>query len=124
MTIRHVAYGLCLRTRRGRQQILLRQRPAIETVMTGMWELPSLTDFTVPAEHLRLTVRHAIMQVNYVASIRDVAEHEVAELATEATAERRWVPLEKVALLPLTGLARKVLARTHLLMDATRKSDA
>jgi len=38
-----------------------------------------------------------------------------AEAMTVAGGERRWVPLGEAAGMPLTGLARKVLARLHLL---------
>jgi hypothetical protein len=68
----------------------------------------------VPDEALRMTVRHAIMQVNYYVRIRTVGEDDVEALAV-ASATRRWVPLAEASNLPLTGLARKVLMRAHLL---------
>ncbi len=61
-----------------------------------------------------MTVRHAIMQVNYYVRIRTVFEDDV-EAMTVAGGERRWVPLREAAGMALTGLARKVLARAHLL---------
>ncbi len=61
-----------------------------------------------------MTVRHAIMQVNYYVRIRTVFEDDV-EALTVAGGERRWVPLGEAARMPLTGLARKVLGRAHLL---------
>jgi A/G-specific adenine glycosylase len=93
---------------------LLQQRAATETVMPGLWELPVLRETKVPAEDLRMTVRHAIMQVNYYARIRTVFEDDVDAMAAEGGA-RRWVPLGEAAGMALTGLARKVLARAHLL---------
>jgi len=90
-------------------------------VMPGMWELPALLDAGVPDDELRMTVRHAIMQVNYYVRIRTVFEDD-AEAMTLAGGERRWVPLGEAAGMPLTGLARKVLARAHLL--PTRALDA
>jgi hypothetical protein len=39
-----------------------------------------------------MTVRHAIMQVNYYVRIRTVFEDD-AEAMTVAAGERRWVPL-------------------------------
>ena len=39
---------------------------------------------------------------------------------TVAGGERRWVPLSEAAGMPLTGLARKVLARAHLLPTPAR----
>jgi A/G-specific adenine glycosylase len=94
--------------------VLLEQRPAQQTVMPGMWELPMLVRSDVPQKDLRMTVRHAIMQVNYYVRIRTVFEDDI-ESMTMAGGERRWVPLREAAGMALTGLARKVLTRAHLL---------
>lgn len=64
-----------------------------------------------------MTVRHAIMQVNYYVRIRTVFEDDV-EALTVAGGERRWVPLGEAAGMALTGLTRKVLTRAHLLPSA------
>ena len=61
-----------------------------------------------------MTLRHAIMQVNYYVRIRTVFEDDVQTM-TAAGKERRWVPLREAAGMALTGLTRKVLVRTHLL---------
>jgi A/G-specific adenine glycosylase len=122
MLSREVAYALCLRDSpsngRARRQpvseVLLNQRPESQTVMPGMWELPALKETNVPDDDLRMTVRHAIMQVNYYVRIRAVGEDDVESLAV-ASDTRRWVSLAGAATLPLTGLARKVLMRAHLL---------
>jgi A/G-specific adenine glycosylase len=118
MICREVAYALSVRRgRKGGQahrEVLLEQRPVAQTVMPGLWELPSLMDNTVSEEELRLTVRHAIMQVNYKVHIRTVVEDDIDTL-TVAGGVRRWVPLKNVAGMALTGLARKVLTRLHLL---------
>jgi A/G-specific adenine glycosylase len=125
MMSRAVAYALSVRMSpargRGRtpstREVLLEQRPAHLTVMPGMWELPALARADVPAKDLRMTVRHAIMQVNYYVRIRTVFEDDV-EAITVAGGNRRWVPLREAANIALTGLARKVLARAHLLPSA------
>ncbi|UWZ85610.1 A/G-specific adenine glycosylase [Occallatibacter riparius] len=119
MVSREIAHALCVQTRRGEREVLLEQRPASVTVMPGMWELPALGNADVPEEHLRMAVRHAIMQVNYFVRIRDVNEDEVTELAGPAAGKRRWVRADELAGLPLTGLARKVLTRAHLLVAAS-----
>ena len=54
------------------------------------------------------------MHVNYYVRIRTVFEDDI-DAMTVSGGERRWVPLGKVAGMALTGLARKVLTRTHLL---------
>jgi A/G-specific adenine glycosylase len=119
-----IAHALSVRTAekkpvhdRGGREVLLEQRPATVSVMPGMWELPQLNDAEVPPEELRMTVRHAIMQINYYVRIRTVFEDDVARL-TKTQGERQWVALAEAALMPLTGLARKVLARAHLLPTA------
>jgi len=119
MVSREVAYALAVRVggRRGTgldDEVLLEQRGTQQTVMPGLWELPALRDVGVPEEDLRMTVRHAIMQVNYLVRIRTVAEGDL-ELMTVAGGERRWVALGEASRMGLTGLARKVLTRAGLL---------
>ncbi len=122
MLSREVAHALSVRMGRSSakthtaagREVLLEQRAATQTVMPGMWELPLLRDAAVPEEDLRMTVRHAIMQVNYYVRIRTVFEDDI-DAMTVAGGERRWVPLSEVAGMALTGLARKVLSRAHLL---------
>jgi len=118
MESREVAHALAIRA--GRRpgdlspEVLLEQRPATLTVMPGLWELPALPDPAVPDDQLRMTVRHAIMQVNYYVRIRTVSEDDVEKLLAPG-GERRWVPLNEAEGMALTGLARKVLMRAHLL---------
>jgi A/G-specific adenine glycosylase len=123
MTSREVAYALAFRTGqqagRGGREVLLEKRSASHTVMPGLWELPTLKETAVPEAELRMTVRHAIMQVNYYVRIRNVFEDDV-EALTVPGEERWWAPLDKAAGMALTGLARKVLARAHLLAGAPR----
>ena len=116
-----VAHALSVRTSarktahdRSGREVLLEQRPATASVMPGLWELPKLNDTEVPPQELRMTVRHTIMQTNYYVRIRTVFEDDVATL-TVAQGKRQWVHLSDVANIALTGLARKVLTRAHLL---------
>ena len=109
--VREVGHALCIRHRGSENrsaEVLLEQRPANVSVMPGLWELPSLRE--IPDRQVRMTVRHAIMNVKYVVRIRAVGEKELAELAV-AGGERRWVPLDNAGGMALTGLARKVLNR-------------
>jgi len=118
MLSREVAYALAVRS--GRQpgehhrEVLLEQRPESLTVMPGLWELPTLRNVDVPDADLRMTVRHAIMHVNYYVRVRDVSIEEI-ESMTFPGGERQWIPLARAAEMALTGLARKVLSRAHLL---------
>lgn len=127
MICREVACALSVRSGRqagqSHREVLLEQRPASQTVMPGLWELPTLKEAAVPAEELRLTVRHAIMHVNYYVRIRTVFEDDIKAMTVRG-GRRRWVPLGKAAGMALTGLARKVLIRTHLLAMASLDSIA
>jgi A/G-specific adenine glycosylase len=120
MQSREIAHALVLRVRpiAGKRhaqsrQVLLEQRPASQSVMPGLWQLPELRHSAVPEHDLRMTLRHSIMQINYTARVRDVSASEVIEL-TVRTGRRRWIPLDKTAAMPLTGLARKILTRVRL----------
>jgi A/G-specific adenine glycosylase len=121
MLSREVAHALslraCRRQNRTSHEVLLEQRPVAQSVMPGLWELPALKNAAVSERELMMTVRHAIMQVNYSVRIRMVSEGEV-EAITVAGGERRWVPLGEAAGMALTGLARKVLVRAQLLPTA------
>ena len=132
MTSQDVSYALATRLRyepkKGkkkagesalRREVLLVQRVADETVMAGMWELPKLRSEKIPASELRMTVRHAIMQVNYKVWIRTVIEPDVEKLIAEAPAgsEQRWVAMKDAEGMALTGLARKVLKQARLFTD-------
>ena len=105
---REVGYALCVSSNHEDGSILLEQRPPTMSVMPGLWELPALRES--PNGDTRFTVRHAIMNVNYIVSIRDVDEDKLHELAV-AGGKRRWVPLREARTMALTGLARKVIKR-------------
>jgi A/G-specific adenine glycosylase len=125
MLSREVAHALSVRMGRNSspvrgvtsREVLLEQRPDAQTVMPGLWELPVLSDPAVPEQDLRMTVRHAIMQVNYYVRIRTVFEDDI-DAMTVPGGKRRWVTLGEAAGMALTGLTRKVLSRAHLLPTA------
>jgi A/G-specific adenine glycosylase len=122
MQSREVAHALSLRTspkpNQSHIEVLLEQRPASLSVMPGLWGLPALKSAAVPQKSLMMTVRHAIMQVNYYVRIRVVPE-EIVNKLTVAGGERLWVPVTEAGEMALTGLTRKVLERARLL---TRRS--
>ena len=128
---REVAHALCVRTPpdaggsdgSADREVLLEQRPAPASVMPGLWELPALRDGAGEADDVRMTLRHAIMQVNYIVRIHDVGEEDVTA-RTVAGGDRRWVSLPEAGTMALTGLARKVLRRAHLLPLSNPDSEA
>ncbi len=89
---------------RRRNSVLLVQRGVGESLMAGMWELP-------PAEHdlskPLLKVKHSITNTDY--SVTVIAASETA------VPGGTWVSLAKVDLLPLTGLARKILRKLEIM---------
>lgn len=118
MLSKEVAYALAVRNGSlpgfTNREVMLEQRPDSHTVMPGLWQLPALRESAVPESEVRMTVRHAIMQVNYYVRIRTVDEGDVDAL-TVHEGRRCWVPLINAAGMALTGLTRKVLSRAHLL---------
>lgn len=111
MTSSEIACALIVRERDPGAEILLEQRAAIHSVMPGMWELPSLTDDAVVASEARFTVRHAIMQVNYIVKVYEMHEQNLGSLANGC--QRQWVSLHQASEMALTGLARKVLGKVQ-----------
>ncbi len=106
-----------IQRKRRRAEVLLQQRPASATVMSGMWELPVLPQSLSPAapnpEKPLLVLCHAIMQTNYrVAVIPFLAK---TSSLPKTTAIQRWIRLTDLANLPLTGLARKILLHLEML---------
>jgi A/G-specific adenine glycosylase len=101
-TKREIHYALACRN----GSIFLVQRPKTSTLMPGMWELPE----TVGANGTNaawLTLRHSITVTNYVVR--------VLRSPAPKGLEGRWVRRSRVATLPLTGLARKILRAAKII---------
>jgi hypothetical protein len=91
----------------GRQSevfLVLRSRTA--SLMPGMWELPALATSNRNANPL-FTLRHSITVTDYIVR--------VWRTAAPAETRGRWIPIERLSRLPLTGLARKILRKAELL---------
>ncbi|HVJ08910.1 MAG TPA: A/G-specific adenine glycosylase [Acidisarcina sp.] len=95
-------------------RVLLHQRPLQGTVMPGMWELPEIDSHALDAKSAELIVRHAIMQTTYIVHVHAMGADGLARHRKNERAEQ-WVLPEALSLLPLTGLARKVLRRVGLM---------
>ena len=118
MTSSEIACLLVVRDGDGCAQILLEQRAATNSVMPGMWELPSRAIADTSTFEEKLTVRHAIMQVNYVVRVFAVTP-EGLQAHEEAVGARRWIRLAEASAIALTGLSRKVLSRAGLTQTAS-----
>jgi A/G-specific adenine glycosylase len=119
MTSREIACALVLRDGEGGTEILLEQRADTNTVMPGMWELPAIVIGDRADFEERLTVRHAIMQVNYVVRVYTLPQDRLPG-TKKVVGEQSWVLLAEASAMALTGLARKVLTRAGLLQTTSR----
>ncbi len=113
----NITLALIQRKRRGANEVLLQQRPASATVMSGMWELPVLPQNPSPAapnpDKPLLVLRHAIMQTNYRVTV--IPFPAKTSSLPKPSASQKWIKLTDLASLPLTGLARKILLRLGML---------
>jgi A/G-specific adenine glycosylase len=100
--------------------------------MPAMFELPTLSLDVVEGMEPALRVRHSIMSTNYYVSVyalRSLAGESEAAVGKKARSavqtvrkdarELKWARTTSLAGLPLTGLARKILQRLHI-MDEPR----
>ena len=98
---RKIYFGLA---RRDRHVLLVRRDPKA-SLMPGMWELPEFRALS-SAKRL-LSLRHSITVTDY--------QVEVMELTSPEKGVGHWVSVSRLASLPLTGLARKILQRADFL---------
>ncbi|MGA9552546.1 MAG: A/G-specific adenine glycosylase, partial [Candidatus Sulfotelmatobacter sp.] len=87
-------------------EVFLVQRSRDATLMPGMWELPERSDrngSTSPA----FSLRHSI-------TVTDYTVHVWREDSPGAV-DGRWIPVERLGRVALTGLARKILRKAAIL---------
>ena len=102
--VRRVAVLDYLFARKG-DRVLLVQRDPQASLMAGMWELPQKKAGSAPPV---LRLRHSITATDYRVQIHAGSSGRGRYYGAR---DGRWLPLNQVAALPLTGLARKVLTR-------------
>jgi A/G-specific adenine glycosylase len=122
MTTREIACALVVRESNAGTEVLLEQRAASNTVMAGMWELPAIVEIDTALKE-KMTVRHAIMQVNYIVRVHSLEPDEVSLVPANAD-RQRWISIDKAPAMALTGLARKVLTRAGLIKNPDRSAAA
>jgi A/G-specific adenine glycosylase len=137
MQSRTVAYLLTLRKRGLVTEVLLERRPAQASLMAGMLELPPLPLEATEALEPVLRLRHAITNTNYYVRVfteggvgasgtaspaaagfkatKRAAARSLRRQIPAAAADLEWVETTKLAQVPLTGLARKVLQRLDVM---------
>ena len=129
---RPIAYLLDLRKRRTATDVLLERRPDDASLMPSMYELPALPLDAVEGREPVLRVRHAITQTNYYVQVfsprraepngsgnRTRSEaHALRRAIPAAERDLHWVRTSRLASVPLTGLARKILQRLKVMENA------
>jgi A/G-specific adenine glycosylase len=93
---REIHYAFDCRNR----SVFLVKRSKTATLMPGMWELPEISSTTGSGDAW-LTLRHSITVTDYIVRVE--------QCHLPARTEGYWVAKSRVARLPLTGLARKIL---------------
>ncbi len=86
--------------------VLLVQRGVGESLMSGMWELPTL-DQSGSNDEVLFRVRHSITVTDYLVSV-------VAQSGMSAE-NGEWIERRKAHQLPLTGLTKKILRKANII---------
>jgi A/G-specific adenine glycosylase len=98
-------------------EIRLVQRPRKSSLMPGMWELPqsSAPPDPLPAGARWRTFRHSITVTDYTVHVlrrvvlRKMPSRSAALPDAPASAKGKWIAIERIPELPITGLTRKIL---------------
>jgi A/G-specific adenine glycosylase len=115
---RPAAYLLSLRKRGTVTEVLLELRPEESSLMPGMYELPPLPTDAVQGREPLLRLRHAITNTNYYVQIfaaHGPQDNGLRRAIPAAATDLHWMPTNRLASLPLTGLARKALQRLDVM---------
>jgi A/G-specific adenine glycosylase len=91
----------------GRAKIRLVQRPRRAPLMPGMWELPQSSEppRALPAAAHWRTFRHSITITDYTVHVLRNAPG----LSAPPAAKGKWIAIDRIAQIPITGLTRKIL---------------
>ncbi len=103
-------------------RIRLLQRPKNASLMPGMWELPQSSEppRAVPAAARWRTFRHSITITDYTVHVLRNLPAEVVwgrggAPFPDESAKGKWVAIDRLAQLPLTGLTRKILKASGII---------
>jgi A/G-specific adenine glycosylase len=96
----------------GTDKVRLVQRPKRDSLMPGMWELPQSSEppRLWPAPALWRTFRHSITVTNYTVHVlRNVRLRGVPPPSALPAAKGKWIAIDRIPQIPITGLTRKIL---------------
>lgn len=105
---RAIAYLLAQR----RDAVLLTRRAATHRLMPGMWELPEI-HLSQGDHKILFSLTHSITMTNY--RVRVVGAGANAPLHFARSGAGRWTRNARLAEIPLTGLAGKILRRAGVI---------
>jgi A/G-specific adenine glycosylase len=98
--------------RNGNGKIRLVQRPNKASLMPGMWELPQSSEPPHPlpvSAHWR-TFHHSITITDYTVHVlRNTPLRNTLLPGTPGPAKGKWIAIDRIRQLPITGLTRKIL---------------
>ena len=123
------AFLLDLRKRGTITEVLLERRASHASVMPGMYELPPLPLEAVEGREPVLRVRHSITNTNYYVQVYAPRRNEphvtsnnvrakgesLRRAIPKASRDLLWVNVARLPGVPVTGLARKILQRLHVM---------
>jgi A/G-specific adenine glycosylase len=92
--------------------IRLVQRPKKASLMPGMWELPQSSEppRPLPASVHWRTFRHSITVTDYTVHVlRNTTLRNTPLPATPPAAKGKWIAIDRIPQVPITGLTRKIL---------------
>jgi A/G-specific adenine glycosylase len=111
---REAAFLYASRRRNGIAEVQLVQRAVDASLMANMWELPPLSPEVVAPYEPVLTVKHSITNTNYDVRLFS-SQGPARELEREVSGQIRWVSVETLASVALTGLTRKILRKMDVM---------
>ena len=96
----------------GRGKVRLVQRPKDLSLMPGMWELPQWSEppRPLPATAHWRTFRHSITVTDYTVHVlRNMPIRNTPLPGTSPAAKGKWIAVDCIPQIPITGLTRKIL---------------
>ena len=107
-TKREIHYALDFRNRNRRaREVFLVQRSPDLSLMPGMWELPELE--SANGDSPMFSLRHSITVTDY--TVR------VWRYTLPSRVRGKWIPVQRLREVALTGLARKILRKAETLQS-------
>ncbi|MGD0415244.1 MAG: A/G-specific adenine glycosylase [Terriglobales bacterium] len=96
----------------GGGRVRLVQRPGKAALMPGMWELPQSSEPPRPLSRSARwrTFRHSITVTDYTVHVlRNASSPNMQSPDTSPAAKGKWIAIDRIPQIPITGLTRKIL---------------